>query len=178
MNQTTERPDAYLPDFFLRHQAEFIKWCHKTARQSTVQSYLALLAQHVFPFFTIRMRENDVKKWSRLIPDFNRFIEAKMKTARSRNTTRTALRRYLKFLIYRGVLTEYPTILNEPENSKNQEKILPGDKLPDWSKINSWISTLLRGRSRWVITLCAAFGIRVSEALAVQPRGLGWKEAN
>lgn len=172
VNRVSDSPDAYLPDFFLKHQTEFIKWCHKTARQSTVQSYLGLLAQHVFPFFTIRMRESDVRKWGKLISEYNRFIEHKIKTVRSRNTARTALRRYLKFLIYKGALSEMPTILNEAESLKAQEKVLPGDKLPSWVHIHRWISSLPRGRSRWVITLCAAFGIWVSEALAARPGDL------
>ena len=166
VNRAAEVEGRYFPDFYSKHRAAFLKWCHKTAKQSTISGYESHLGNHIFPYFCLRLRKDEPKEWADHITNWEKYLEKKVDTPRTRNYARSALRRYFKFLFSRRIIDDIPSFYNEPERSKGpQEQVIPGDTLPDWSDIVGWLKTLPPGRERFVITVAAAFGIRPSEAL-------------
>lgn len=168
VNQDTDHIDEYFPDFFLKHRPEFLRWCKKTAEPQTIEGYLSYLGRYVFPFFIQRLREPSPQKWGDHLTRWQEYLATKIQTPRGRNIVRTAFRRYLKFLKDRGAVKVLNLPINENERRLHREgEQLPGD-LPQWNDVYDWLVTLPAGRHRWVITLCAAFGVRVSEALAAR----------
>lgn len=173
VNQDTGFRSEFFPDFFLRHKNEFIRWCKKSAKGVSIEGYLFYLGRFVFPFFVQKMRENDIVKWRSSYSDWDTFLATSLESLDSRNKARTALRRYLKFVEAKGDLKEN---LLMPRNelarrSSREGDVIPGE-LPYWADITNWLRSLQPGKIRWVLTICAAFGVRISEGLAAEPEQL------
>ena len=172
VNLETDFTDAFFPDFFLRERTAFLRWLCKTAKPITIEGYLFLLGRFVFPFFVQKMREMSPHRWKDSYPEWDQFISKAITTSAGRNRARTALRRYLKFLKAKGNMDSPVLPSNENERRVHREgEILPGE-LPDWKQLTDWLKSLPPGKARWIVTMCAAFGIRISEACVAMPEHL------
>ncbi len=127
-----------------------------------------VLQAFVFPFFVQKLEIDDPRKWP---PEYHRWeahLSEYVKSPVTRNHIRTALRRYLRFLEKH---LGYPA-LDKPTNEifrreHREGKVLPEGRLPSYAEALTWLRRLPSGRARWAITLCVAFGVRISEALAI-----------
>lgn len=173
VNLAADYSSVHFPDFFLRQRTDFLRWLHRGgAKPSTIEGYLYNLGRFVFPFFVMKLRLEGPVKWSSSYPDWENHLFNRTSALHSRNRAKTALRRYLRFLEAKGHLQNPPTPRNENFRRMRREgSVLPGE-LPEWQHVHDWIASLPPGRCRWVLTMCAAFGVRVSEALATKPEDL------
>jgi integrase len=172
VNQETDFASAHFPDFFLRQRTDFLKWCAKSAKPITIEGYLFFLGRFVFPFFVQRMREPSPERWKGSYQEWDEHISRSLASQSARNRARTALRRYLKYLKAKGHV-EAPILPSNETSRKPQREgdVLPGE-LPDWGHVRDWLVSLPPGKARWIVTICAAFGVRISEAMAAQPEHL------
>jgi integrase len=165
VNEMAGAMDALYPDFFQRHQADYIVFAGRTAGAGTVDRYFGLLGRYVFPFFVGTMHESNAAKWAGMYPAFRTFLLRDLEPA-SANIVLGVLRSYLRFLEYRG---EYRNLM-KPENERirkrDEGKVLPCDILPEFADAAGYLRALEPGYFRWLLTLCAAFGVRISEAVA------------
>lgn len=156
-----------IPSFYLSHRKEYLKFLYNTAGHSTIQGYENALFQYIFPYFVGRLDLDHPKKWNQsVIKQWDSILSEHINKASTRNRKRTALRRYLEFLFRKNIIKTFPTILGEPIVRKTQETPIPGD-LPEWDDVEAWLRKLPAGRYRFVRAVSKAFGLRVSEALAV-----------
>ena len=172
VNLTAGQVGQCVPDFFRKHRLKFLKHCGKTASASTIDGYHSNLTNHVFPFFVQKLELKDPNKWAEHFRDWDEYLETRLETNYSRNAVRTAMRVYLQFLFRNKELKVYIQPLRDREKRTTKESVqIPGE-LPYWSDIAAWLQSLPPGRHRWVIAMCAMFGVRISEALAVTPEFL------
>lgn len=173
VNQDSGSSSEFFPDFFLRQRPDYIRWCSKSAKAVSIEGYLFYLGRFVFPFFIQRLREQDPTRWRASYTEWEAYLTSALDSLDSRNKARTALRRYLKFLEAKGKTKEVLLLpRNETARRKQREgDVLPGE-LPDWADASAWLRSLPAGRPRWVLAICAAFGVRISEALTVRPEHL------
>jgi integrase len=158
---------SLLPPFYLKHRREFLKWLHHTARHSTINGYEASLEQDIFPYFVGKLKLDSPSKWDlESISRWETFLLEHSHEPSTRNRKRTALRRYLRFLRLKSEIRNLPLILNEPETRESIETPIPG-ALPEWKDIVQYLNRLQPGRIRFTMAACAAFGVRISEALAI-----------
>ncbi len=175
VNESVGSYGLVYPEFFKKHQDEFIRFVGRTARASTVDNYYSALGRYVFPFFVSKLHENNVSKWADHYPAFRSFVLEAAGISFT-NSVLTALRRYLGFLEYKGIYKQLHAPKNEKARRDRKEgKVLPGE-LPSWEDVASYISRLNPGYFRWLLTLCIAFGIRISEAMMVEEAHLLGKE--
>ncbi len=88
------------------------------------------------------------------------------------NRIYTSLRRYLNYLDYAGVHQGVHLPPQEPlSKDEISGKQIPG-QLPTWDYLLGVLKKMKPGYERWVMTMCVAFGVRVSEALRIQPEHL------
>ncbi|MFA5584890.1 MAG: hypothetical protein WDA09_11825 [Bacteriovoracaceae bacterium] len=157
-----------LPPFYLSHRVDFLQYLHQTARHTTIDGYEAGLRQYVFPYFIGRLKLDSPSKWTLdSIVRWENFLCEQIPKASSRNRRRTAFRRYLKFLKFKGIIKTIPLILDEQNKRDSMETPIPGE-LPQWDDVLNWLRKLPPGRYRFVRTVAVAFGLRISEALAVE----------
>ena len=156
------------PAFYQSHRRNFFKWLNNTAKHVTIAQYEQALKQYVFPYFVERMGINKPKLWNQdIIDKWDAFLGEHIKQATSRNRKRTALRRYLKFLKRAGEIKIIPQIFDEAIKRDTKETIIPGE-LPEWKDVVSWLKKLPSGRYRFIRAISMGFGLRVSEAFAVE----------
>ncbi len=155
------------PPFYLAHRREFLKWLHHTARHSTINGYEASLVQDVFPYFVGKLKLETPHRWDlESIARWETFLLEQCREPSTRNRKRTALRRYFRFLKLRSEVKTLPLILNEPESRESIETPIPG-ALPEWKDVIQYLKRVPAGRVRFLMASCAAFGVRISEALAI-----------
>ncbi|POB13871.1 hypothetical protein C0Z22_07365 [Halobacteriovorax sp. DA5] len=166
------------PSFYIAHKVEFLNWLSKTCKHSTIYGYDRSLRMYSFPFLVEKLQLLHPKQWDvKSIERWEIFMSSQDLSSSSRNRHKSALRRYLRFLKLKGEIKVVPQILNEPESRESREKILPGE-LPEWDDVVGWIKGLPRGRYRFIMAICAGFGVRISEACAVTRRNfLGIKSS-
>ena len=158
-----------LPDFYIKHQKEFVKFLYGSAGHSTIQNYQNSLEQYVFPYFVGRLELNNPAKWKpEIIAKWENFLDKHLPNPKTRNRQRTAFRRYLKFLKKKGIIKYKPDIEFDPVKKGRKEQPLPGF-LPEWDNVVSWLKSLPPGKYRFTRAISMAFGLRISEALAVEP---------
>jgi len=157
------------PTFYLNHRREYIKWLNNTAKHTTIQNYEQALKHYIFPYFVERLGLSNPKQWNQDVVDkWDAFLSEHIKKATSRNRVRTAFRRYLKFLKRNVLIKTIPQIFDEATRRDTKETIIPGD-LPEWGDVVFWLKGLPAGRYRFIRAISMGFGIRVSEAFAVEP---------
>jgi len=157
-----------LPPFYLEHRKEFLQYLNQKARHTTIDGYESGLRQYVFPFFVGRLKLESPNKWSQdAVVRWENFLGEQIPMATSRNRKRTAFRRYLKFLKFKGILKSIPQIFDEQTSRDSKETPIPGE-LPQWEDVLDWLKKLPKGRYRFVRSVAVAFGLRISEALAVE----------
>lgn len=156
------------PQFNL-HRTKFIKHCLKSAGSTTVDGYHADLLNHVFPFFIGKLHINNANKWSNHYHQFDDFLESRLNSADARNSVRTSLTLYLKFLYkIRLVKREDLPPREKIRRTKENSPVIPGN-LPEHEDILQWLKSLPSGYNRWTISMLAIFGVRISEALVAIP---------
>ena len=166
-NNNSSGVGYYLPDFYLKHRKQFVKWLHNTASHTTIQGYENALKQYVFPYLVVKLQLNNPKKWNNdVISNWDAFLVSKIDKVTSRNRKRTAFRRYLKFLKRMNEIKVIPQIFDETASRDTTETPIPGD-LPEWKDALEWLKTLPQGRYRFVRAVSMGFGLRISEAVAV-----------
>lgn len=167
-NNNAQGKGNLLPPFYLLHRKDYLQFLHQNARHTTIDGYEAALRQYVFPFFVGRLKLDSPSRWTQdAVMRWENFLSEQLKEASSRNRKRTALRRYLKFLKLKGIIKFIPQIINEETSRETLETPIPGD-LPQWKDVLDWLRKLSPGRYRFVRAVGMAFGLRVSEALAVE----------
>lgn len=167
-NNNSTGKGKLLPPFYLSHRRAFIKWLANTSRPSTIAGYEAALEQYVFPFVVEKLGLSNPKHWTQdIVSKWEASLASHLSDANSRNRKRTAFNRYLRFLFHRNEISVLPQILFESKKRKTKETVIPGD-LPHWKDVVSWIKTLPPGRFRFVRAVGLGFGLRISEAFAVQ----------
>jgi hypothetical protein len=157
-----------MPEFYLSHRKEFVRWLNKSARDSTIQGYESALTNHIFPYFVGKLKLSDPKKWdATCVRQWEVTLVSRVEDPASRNRIRTAFRRYLKFLLSaKGIILSLPTLLNETEVRDSKETPIPGE-LPDWAHVAAYFRKMRPSRMRFVKAVEATFGVRVSEAMVV-----------
>lgn len=166
-NQKSIGSSVPTPQFYLSHRKEYLKFLYNTAGHSTIQGYEKALLQYVFPYFIERLELDHPRKWTQdIIKQWDAILADHLETANSRNRKRTALRRYLDFLFRKNIIKTFPTILGESVIRKTQETPIPGE-LPHRDDVVAWLRKQPPGRYRFVRAVSKAFGLRVSESLAV-----------
>jgi hypothetical protein len=157
-----------VPSFYLQHRKEFIKFLYNTARHTTIEGYENALIQYVFPYFVGKLELNHPKKWNQdVVRQWDAILEKFIPKASSRNRKRTALRRYFEFLYKKNLIKTIPLIVGEPVVRETDETPIPGD-LPTWTDVVEWFRRMPKGRYRFVRAVSCAFGLRISEAMAVK----------
>jgi hypothetical protein len=156
-----------LPQFYLGHRKDFLQFLYQTAEYTTIDGYEASLRQYVFPFFLNRLKLDSPTKWTQdSVIKWENFLTGHLPEATSRNRKRTAFRRYLRFLKFKGILKTTPQIDDEQTGRESRETPIPGE-LPQWEDVLVWLRKLPPGRYRFIRTVAVAFGLRISEAMAV-----------
>lgn len=169
-NNNSTGVGSLLPDFYMKHRGAFIKWLSSSAEHSTIQGYEDALKMYVFPYIVERLKIKSVQKWDNtVISKWDAFLMKQIENSNSRNRKRTALRRYLKFLKRTNEILIIPQIINESISRNSKEVPLPGDSLPDWKDVLKWLKSLPSGRYRFIRAVTLGFGLRISEALLVDP---------
>lgn len=157
-----------LPPFYLSHREEFLSFLYQKARHTTIEGYESTLRQYVFPYFVSKLKILDPNKWDQdTIGAWENYLLEHLPKATSRNRKRTAFRRYLKFLKSKQIIKIVPQILDEQTVRESKETPIPGE-LPHWNDVLDWLKQLPPGRYRFVRTVAVSFGLRISEALAVE----------
>jgi len=157
-----------IPEFYVNHRVEYIKWLANTSKHSTISGYERFLRMYIFPFFYERLELKSPKKWDLdSIARWEVCLCEHLNKASSRNRARTALRRYFKFLKFKNEIKIIPQIYDEAVRRDSRETIIPG-ALPNWDDVLRWLRSLPKGRYRFVKTICVAFGLRISEADAIE----------
>jgi hypothetical protein len=165
---------SHVPDFWRRDIEAFTKWARGSgAGTHTTVAYVEGLQNHVFPFFCRRLGVDNVREWHRHYVAWSEYLEKVVPALSTRNKLRTALRRYLKFLKAKRGFSDLHLPTNEKHARQTREgQILPGNELPSYDKVGKWFDRLPRGRARWIIGLCIAFGTRIGEAIVARPTDL------
>jgi integrase len=159
---------SLFPDFYIQHRKDFLKWLHNSAGHTTIEGYENALKQYVFPYLVGRLELTSPKKWNlEAIAKWEAFLCDQELTVNSRNRKRTAFRRYLKFLKRRNIIKVVPQIFDETVKRTSIETPIPGE-LPEWTDVVKWLKGLPAGRYRFVRTIGMAFGLRISEAMAIE----------
>jgi hypothetical protein len=157
-----------IPSFYLKHRRDYIKWLNNTAKHTTIYQYEQTLRQYVFPYFVDRLDLKRPKQWNQdVIDKWDAFLSEHIKQATSRNRKRTAFRRYLKFLKRNGEIKIVPQIFDEATRRDTKETVIPGE-LPEWKDVIAWLKKLPAGRYRFIRAVSMGFGIRISEAFAIE----------
>lgn len=165
-NNSTGKGD-FIPQFYLKHRKDFIKWLSASASHSTIQGYEIALRQYVFPYLVVKLQLNEPIKWTNdSISNWDASLMSTVMEIGSRNRKRTAFRRYLKFLKRMNIIKVVPQIFDESQSRNTTETPIPGD-LPDWTNALTWLRTLPAGKYRFTRAITMAFGLRISEAVSV-----------
>lgn len=174
-NQNVGTPDRLYPDFFKKHEFEFLRFL-KT-RAATADSYYGYLGKYVFPFFVGKLQESKIDRWSSHYVDFRNFLELSGLKPVTINKVYTGLRRYFDFLLWKGHYKVLYDPINETvKNQATAEVSLPG-RLPNWDDLYRLISRMPPCKERWVIAIQCAFGLRISESLAADRYDIFGKES-
>jgi integrase len=157
-----------VPLFYVSHRREFIKFLYNTARHTTIEGYERSLIQYVFPYFVGKLELNHPKKWNQdVVRQWDALLEKFVPKPSSRNRKRTALRRYFEFLYKKNLIKIIPLIVGEAVVRETDETPIPGE-LPNWSDVVNWFRSMQPGRYRFVRAVSCAFGLRISESMAVK----------
>ena len=167
-NNNSTGKGKLLPGFYLKQRKSFLKWLSNTTRPSTIAGYEAALEQYVFPFMVDHLSLSEPKKWTQeSIQKWDSSLGNHIPEASSRNRKRTAFNRYLRFLFHKNEIKVIPQILFESVRRSTKETIIPGD-LPQWTDAVNWLKTLPSGRFRFIRAVSIGFGLRISEAFAIE----------
>jgi len=157
-----------IPQFYQSHRKEYLKFLRNTARHTTIEGYENALFQYIFPYFVGRLELNHPKKWTQdVVKQWDSILSNHLNKASTRNRKRTALRRYLEFLYRKNLIKTLPIILGEAVVRDMQETPIPGE-LPTWDDVADWFSKMPKGRYRFVRAVSCAFGLRISESIAIE----------
>lgn len=159
---------------YLKHRSYYIKWLARTATSSTINNYIHDLETHCFGYFYGIRSIDKVEKFPKFYSEWITWLQKTGKASKTIKHCVQALRKYIAFLSYQKGYSAIPLPVSPP--LKKEEASLPGNLLPGWEEIVIWLKSLPPGPERWAITLMAAFGIRVSESLAMTRSNLFGKK--
>ena len=67
VNLAADQTSLHFPEFFLRQRTDFLKWCAKSAKSSTIEGYLHCLGRFVFPYFVLKLKQDKPERWQVLL---------------------------------------------------------------------------------------------------------------
>ncbi len=155
-----------LSQTYLEHRVRFLRWLSAggKTKSGTLANYEAHLARYIFPYFRkYRLKEN---QWGENLGKWSAWLATHPLETETRNRIRTAMRRWLKYGIHFGLWnTVVPT--DERSNKSRDKRPIPFDYLPTHKEVIQILQSLDPSRERWILTMVAGFGVRVSEALSM-----------
>lgn len=154
-----------LPAFYVKQKRRMVDHFLKSAKGTTVSGYVGHIENHILPFF-FKLKQDDFKSWNAHYFEFEDHLTDKGLNLNTRNLIKSSLRRFPKYQERQAKSGKLDLPRNEVHRKKHKEgKRLPGERLPSENETVEWLQTLPPGRTRFVISNMAIFGVRISDAL-------------
>lgn len=159
---------SFIPEWFKKDRDAFLTFLKDRCSNSVILRHLSYLERIIFPVFNAIDPKLRPGRWPEHFKHFNdRLIDLCRTNPSTRNKVRQTVSVFLSFYQRHHDVANMTHTLPLTERESGPKGVPVPGTLPSSTALAAWIRSMPSGHGRWIVALMAAFGIRLSEAMAL-----------